>query len=544
MQHQSSASAVAASPVQPAAPIAPRARFARRALLGAALLGVLADPMLRNEPWGLGLLVWMFGFAVLVVSLVRQSGRAVATESALWLVSALCFAGALSWHDAEPLLVFDVFGMLLSLGLLALSLNAVPVTGLIAARVRDLIRAAFGTGVDVATGIVPLLFRETEFRADSESPGSGSAGRLVKALLITIPIVFVFTLLLTQADPIFGSFFVIPNFRLDEFLSHFLIAGFFTWIVSGWLRRALFTNPDPNRDAPIAFPFTLGTTDVTVALGALNLLFAAFVMVQIGWLFGGESLVLRTTGLSYAAYARRGFFELMAVAALLLPVLLAAQALIPAAEERTLRLYRRLAVPLVVLLGAMMLSAGARMQLYVHYYGISADRLYATAVMIWLAVVFVWLTLTVLRARPRTFAVGLMGSGFVTLLALNLLDPDAFVARSNIARGESGATGAAGTDLKYLATLGGDAVPMVVTAVTADPTVASPRVSNDRCTAARLLLKKWTGKRQTDREVSWTQWNAARVQAARAVRERESALQQLACADTATTAAPPTAPTP
>ncbi len=171
-----------------------------------------------------------------------------------------------------------------------------------------------------------------------------------------------------------------------------------------------------------------------------------------------RALVLRTTGLSYAEYARRGFFALAWVAGLLLPMLLVAQALIPVSEGRTLRFCRRLALPLVVLPGAIMLSAGARMRLYVHYYGLSTDRLYATAFMLWLALVFVWLAVTVLRSRPRTFAAGLVVSGFLVLLTLNGLNPDALVARANLARGDAGRGGTAGTDLRYIATLGGDAV--------------------------------------------------------------------------------------
>jgi hypothetical protein len=123
-------------------------------------------------------------------------------------------------------------------------------------------------------------------------------------------------------------------------------------VVAGWLRRSLLAHLSDAGTPTTPLPLTLGATDVTLALGALNVLFAAFVIVQIGWLFGGEALVLRTTGLSYADYARRGFFELTCVASLLLPVLLGAHALIPIADSRAHRFYRGLAVPLVMLLGA------------------------------------------------------------------------------------------------------------------------------------------------------------------------------------------------
>jgi hypothetical protein len=289
------------------------------------------------------------------------------------------------------------------------------------------------------------------------------------------------------------------------------------------------------------FPLTLGATDVTVLLGALNVLFVSFVVVQIGWLFGGEALVLKTTGLGYADYARRGFFELLGVAGLLLPVLLGAQALIPVSDSRTIRIYRRLALPLVVLLGAMMFSAGARMRLYVQYYGISADRLYATAFMAWLAIVFVWFALTVLRSRPRTFATGLVVSGFLVLFTLNLLNPDALVARANLARGDAARSGPGGSDPRYLASLGGDAVPLLVSALTAPATAARADAPGDRCAAAGVLLARWTGERRERIDRSWTQWNLARKRAVRAVGEHEAELRELSCPPL-TSPSPPSLP--
>jgi hypothetical protein len=484
----------------------------------------------------------MAGFAAIVIALVRQNGRALSRESRLWLAVAVLFAAGLSWRDAAMLQFFDVLAMLTALVLLAMSIDAIPVPGLGLARVRDLIRAAFGTGLDVATGAVSLLMRDAELHTALRPSKGGSVRRIGRALVITAPILLVFTLLLTHADPVFGSFFTFPDVDIDVVLSHVVVAGFFAWVVAGWLRRSLLAHPGSAGTAATPFPLTLGATDVTLALGALNVLFAAFVVVQVGWLFGGEALVLRTTGLSYAEYARRGFFELTCVAGLLLPVLLGAQALIPASDVRTLRFYRRLAVSLVVLLGAMMFSAGARMRLYIHYYGISTDRLYASAFMLWLAIVFVWLAFTVLRSRPRTFAAGLVVSGFAVLLTLNVLNPDALVARANLARGDAGRTGAAGADLRYVASLGGDAVPVLVTALTAPDRAAGTAAPGDRCAAAHILLQRWTGERRARMARNWTQWNIARTRAMRAVRAREAELRQLACAGTPAKSIRPVSP--
>ena len=52
----------------------------------------------------------------------------------------------------------------------------------------------------------------------------------------------------------------------------------------------------------------------------MNLLFALFVAVQLAVLFGGDGYVRATAALTYAEYARSGFAQLVAVAALTLAV--------------------------------------------------------------------------------------------------------------------------------------------------------------------------------------------------------------------------------
>ncbi|HEX8725134.1 MAG TPA: DUF4153 domain-containing protein, partial [Gemmatimonadaceae bacterium] len=198
----------------------PRARVARRALIAAIVLGILADPLLRNGPWGLGLLAWIAAFAAGVLIVSRRSGRALSREGVAWLAIAVLAAGGLSWHDADLLTFFDVLAMLTALTLLAMSLDAIPVGGIAAARVRDLMEAAFGTGLGVATGAVPLVARDAEFHAAERAPDGGKARRIGRATLIALPIVVVFALLLANADPIFGSFLTLPDIRIDVLLSH------------------------------------------------------------------------------------------------------------------------------------------------------------------------------------------------------------------------------------------------------------------------------------------------------------------------------------
>lgn len=540
---------MSATPVTPATPVSQEhASFARRALLHAVLLGALADALLRDPPWGIGLLVWMVAFAGTVVALAWKRGNGLTREQGAWLFAALFFAGNFAWRDSEALQFYDFIGMLGALLLLGATVSrASAVHTVLGTRVRDLLMSAARIVGSVTYAVLILLFRDSSL--DTEALRGSRSKAAIRGALIALPLLLLFGVLLSQADPVFASIFSLPRIDVGRILSHIVVAGFFTWVVGGWLRGALVDERAPAK-LPEGIALKLGTTEMTIVLGALNVLFALFVAVQIGWLFGGEALVRRTTGLGYAQYARRGFFELVWVSLLVLPVLLGTRAAIPSTDQVALRRHRQLAIPLIVLLGAMMISAAGRMQLYVQYYGLTVDRVFAMVFMGWLALVFVWLALTVLRGRSRDFAAGMTVSGFAVLGAMNLMNPEALVARVNIARAPRAAPtvdslqatpaqGAAPSaprpalDVWYLATLNGDAAPYVVSALLAPPLAHESAASRQeevkmRCNALRHILKRWVGTPAGD----WRRWNVSAQRARRAAAAEESRLRRtVTCLD-------------
>ncbi len=115
----------------------------------------------------------------------------------------------------------------------------------------------------------------------------------------------------------------------------------------------------------------------------------------------------------------------------------------------------------------MMGSAVERMQLYVGYFGLTTERFFALAFMGWLGVVLVWLALTVLRDWGAPFLGGSVLAGLAGLVALNVADPSAIIARTNLRRPMVVAdrTSPREVDLAYLARLDDGAVPLVVQAL-------------------------------------------------------------------------------
>jgi len=176
---------------------------------------------------------------------------------------------------------------------------------------------------------------------------------------------------------------------------------------------------------------SLGIVETTTIFSLLNLLFLSFVLVQIRYFFGGAATVQATAGLTYAQYARSGFFELVWVAALVLPLLLGLHWLQKPGDARAQRLFTWQAAVQVALLFVIMASALARMRLYEGEYGLTELRLYTTAFMGWLALVFAWFTLTALRGRRERFAFGAAVCAFALVV-----NPDDRIVRANLAHRE------------------------------------------------------------------------------------------------------------
>jgi hypothetical protein len=312
---------------------------------------------------------------------------------------------------------------------------------------------------------------------------------LGRGLLLAAPLLVVFGALFVAADQVFQAFVTdaVPNG--EEVLSHGVLIVAFAWIAAGLLREYLIRR-EPF-EADVRPSFTLGRTEIAVVLGSLNLLFFAFVLVQIRYLFGGSALVEDRTSLTYAEYARHGFFELVTVAALVLPLLLLGDWLRRRDTRRDDLVFRALAGVLLVLLGVVMVSALQRMRLYQREYGLTELRVYTTAFMIWLAVVFAWAAATVLRSRRELFAIGALASGFAAIFVLNALNPDALIARTNLDRPN--------LDVAYLSGLSDDATPTLVDAL--------PRLDPEQRELLELYLRDRGGGGR-----DWRTWNWSRHQ--------------------------------
>lgn len=461
--------------------------------MAALALGALGDLLLRGGPPGLGATLWAWAL-VLAALLLRAGGRRPRVSDLALAGMAAATAAVFFLRAAEPL--FLLAAVLLALTAAASLLDFPRRSGALA-----WFMAAVATALAAAGMAVAGLVGSTRLSPDRAPAGAGRwIGVGFRGALLAAPLILVIGALFHSADPVFARYLqAVIDLGLEEFATHALRTFALAWVAGGLLYAAATLSISDPRIGP--GPARRAAGEVGVALLLLDLLFLGFLAVQARSLFGGRALVEATAGLSYAEYARGGFFQLALVASIALPVVVLADWVIPPGDPRR-RSFVALAGGLVVGVVAILASAAHRMALYLETYGLTEPRLYTTMFMVWLAIAAALVCATVLRGRRETFPALALAAAWAVVMALAALDPADTVVRTNVARAGT----PAGFDAPYAASLGADAVPALLDAM--------ERVEPEaRCVIARSLLRRWADAPGWD----WRSWNLARRRAEREV---------------------------
>lgn len=201
---------------------------------------------------------------------------------------------------------------------------------------------------------------------------------------------------------------------------------------------------------------------ISVFLLLLNLLFLAFLAFQSFALFGGMEYV-QAQGITYAEYARSGFFQLLLVALAVFGIIIA----LYRSHNLRDRLTGFAASALIVQTGIICVSAVRRLLLYMDAYGLTLPRFWAMVIIALTGLALLTLLVTLLaRIRFVQVAKGLVGGTLLAIACVNLVNVEAFIVRVNGGRlhdeGAAIRPYADELDMYYLFRLSSDAIPELV----------------------------------------------------------------------------------
>ena len=311
-------------------------------------------------------------------------------------------------------------------------------------------------------------------------------GPVVLAVAVAVPVLAVVLWLLSSADAVFAA--VLPSLRLDALPEGALWRVLRVLLAAPFLASALvFIRREPPVPAAgkAAAPRRAGPfLPVTLLLDGVYVVFCA---IQARFLFGSEEAVSMAGG--WAEYARSGFFQLVAVAAIDLGLCLLATDATRFADRggKVLRAALGLLLALTVVI---LFSAFWRMRLYILAFGMSVLRLLTLWAMGVIAVGL--LTAGWKLARPGFGFFRRAGSFALALwCVMNLAGPCRMIASYNVDRYLSGQL--AQVDVDYLSSLSADALPALEHLAEADPATGAASAA-DR-------LREYASE-----PVSWPEW--------------------------------------
>ncbi len=429
----------------------------------ALLIGFCANLLFYGKPLGLSLPLFVLLFVALLFNIGRRSAVDPDPRN-LWILAPLLFFAAMvAIRDNPFLTALNVLAVAALISYLILHYAAGPIgdSGLMPAVLIPL----FASGKSLlAAG--PIM-KETLAAPRGFRHNRAGLLAVTRGALLAAPLLFVFTILLALADSIFADQIthLLSPANIRHLFSLYFRALFILAI--SWMATGGFALAMENKDhaaglngffAPLRRFHFLGFTESLTILTLVNLLFFAFVIIQFRYLFGGLANI-DIDGYTYAEYARRGFFELLLVALISLGLVLGIEAFTWRESKQQFKLFNLQAGLLIGLVVIMLVSAFQRMRLYESAYGYTELRLYIYLFMIWLALFLIWFLFGLFR-RPDRFALGALLLVIAFLVTLDLINPDAFIVRQNIARYQAGSD----LDVPYLESLSADAVPALVNA--------------------------------------------------------------------------------
>lgn len=331
--------------------------------------------------------------------------------------------------------------------------------------ISDLLNAMF-----VRTLVhIPKPFKLISKMIKRKTKNSGKVsvvGKVIIGLLLSIPLMAIIIALLSEADIVFSQWMsgisdLLKNVNTEDMIAQLTIGLIVGTIIFSYLWSLYYKEnrlPGKTVKDNIEIRKVWDPVIVLTMLTAVNVIYVVFTIIQFTYLFGGIDSLL-PQDVTYAEYARRGFFELVAVTLINVSIM---TGVINFTKNENINAAKALKILNSFLVGftiVMLVSASSRMSLYEETYGYTYLRVFTHAFMIF---IFVMLIATLIKVWKESFPLlkSYIVVAIIAYLAINYFNADVFIIKNNIRRYEANIGGR--LDTGYLDCLSDDAVPYMV----------------------------------------------------------------------------------
>jgi len=280
-------------------------------------------------------------------------------------------------------------------------------------------------------------------------------------LAVSLPIAAILMGLFMSADAVFSDAMnTVYDFIGLDFTNIFrdIVLGLILGLLLGAILLGLKYSEEKQKPAT-KVGNNIESTIIGTFLTIINIFIIAFVTFQFVYLFGG-TVNITASGMNYADYARRGFFELSTASGIIFAIALFVLIMTKKKSEKLPLWIQLTTVCLCVCNGVLLISAVKRMLLYVDVYGLSVKRVLTLWFMGIIGLCLLWMVIKCFVSKVDVMkCIGL--TVIVGTCVLSLTNTERIIARYNVDRYLS-SPAENSIDVYYLGQLSYTAVPEIV----------------------------------------------------------------------------------
>ncbi|MBZ9688773.1 DUF4173 domain-containing protein [Clostridium estertheticum] len=278
----------------------------------------------------------------------------------------------------------------------------------------------------------PFIFIKGNITRKNKKELSSTNKNILRGVIISIPLLIVILVLLTSADMVFKSYvsnFSIgfENISLGKIINHLMVIIIAFIIIFSYIWSFKYTcDEGENTRKDIQWePVTILTI-----IFMINIVYLLFSIVQFSYLYGGGNNFIPQE-FTYSEYARKGFFELVAVTIINFTILLTSMKFIKKDNKTINNVSNIFLTILVAFTFNMLFSAHYKMSLYEQTYGFTYLRIFVHIFMLMLFMLFIVALIGIWkRNMPLNKAIIVIGLSMFILV--NYINVDKIIASKNI----------------------------------------------------------------------------------------------------------------
>ena len=382
------------------------------------LISILHSIVLFNNDLGINVLLLTIPIILVIVSALKNNNKIKNIWGLLFIVPIIVLSSSFLVYDNSFKYLNILVLPILYIMMYIYTINPVYKLSNIIKNIFILIFAPFSK--------IGNLYNIVKIKIDRNVKLSNNSKSKIKSFLIVLPIVLLVFLLLKSADMVFDQMFF-KSLKIFDYIKFDNIIGriirmiiFFTYFgcVINYISFAY--KKDDNKET---IPTNIDTYTIKLLLTILNIVYIVFDIIQV------RSLLFHhlPEGITYAEYARSGFFQLVFISILNLIIILLSK------RTKKSKYINIMSLLMILLTSVIIASSAIRMFMYEQAYGYTVLRLLVYVLLFTEALMLIPTVAYIINPKIKIMKQYII---IVTIIysVINLISVDKIIAINNISR--------------------------------------------------------------------------------------------------------------